>query len=443
MNVSVEHLGPCKKLLRVELEPAAVAGEYATVTKDFMKHAALPGFRAGKAPRDLILKSFGTRIDEEVKRKLLNDSYRKALEDNKFRPVTQPDLEDNEFSREAGLKYTATIEILPDFTLPEYKGLPAKRENRVVTDEDLERALNLLREQRATFIDVARPVQAGDYVVVNYAGTVDGKPITDLAPTARGLTEQQNFWLHVESKHFVPGFTDQLVGAIAGDKRTVNVTFPVDFAMPELVGKAAVYEVEVVQVKEKQLSELNEEFAKLFGAPDLAALRAGVRADLERDLKLRIQRSVRDQLVATLLAKVDFDLPDALVEQETRSVVYDIVRTNQERGVPKEAIDEKKDEIYSVASNSAREKVKAMLILNQIAEAEKIQASREEMTQRILALAAQHQIKPEKLLKQLQEQNGLGQIAEQIVTGKVLDFIAFHGQIEDVAPAPAPVPPAA
>ena len=185
-------------------------------------------------------------------------------------------------------------------------------------------------------------------------------------------------------------------------------------------------------MKVKSLPPLDEAFAKSLGAENLEVLRAGVRTDLENELKLKLKRQVRDQLVATLLGRVNCELPEGLVQNETRSVIYDIVRANQERGVPKEAIDGKKDEIYGLASNSARERVKSMLILNRIAAKEGVKVSREELGQRIYQLAAQHQIKPEKLIKQLQERDGFAQIQEQILISKVLDLIELHAVIEEV-----------
>jgi len=197
------------------------------------------------------------------------------------------------------------------------------------------------------------------------------------------------------------------------------------------VGKQAVYQVEIVQVKERRIPELDDAFAGSYGAENLEALRAGVRQDLELELKEKQQRQVRDQLVATLLGRVSFELPEALVENETRNVVFDIVKANQERGVAKEAIDERKDEIYSVANNSARERVKAMLLLNRIAEKEGITATSQELTQRVLELAARYQIKPDKLAKQLQERGALPQIQRQIIEAKVLNALELYAKIED------------
>ena len=435
MNVTVENLGPCKKLLRVEVDAPAVDAALEEITRDIQKQVRLPGFRAGKAPRHLVVKAYAPRIDDETKRKLVTEGYRQAIADQKLRVVGQLDFEEIQFAKGQPFQFALTLETAPDFELPEYKGLPVKREMAVVTEDDVQRALNALLEQRATYLDVARPVQDGDFVVVHYTGTCDGKPITETAPTARGLTEKKDFWLHVTPDSFIPGFTAQLIGAGAGEKRTVNVDFPTDFVARELSGRKGVYEVEIVQVKEKILPEVNDEFAKSYGAEDLAKLRAGVRTDLQNELSHKTKRSVRDQLVRELLGRVQCELPESIVLSETRNVVYDIVRENQQRGLAKEIIERQKDEIFSVANNSAKHRIKAAFVLGRIAEKEGIKAEEREITQRVLVLADQYQIKPEQMVKQLRERNGFPEIEEQIISAKVLDFLELNAKIEEVLPA--------
>ena len=292
VNVSVENLAPCKKLVRVELDAAAVDAAFDAITKDFQKQAVLPGFRPGKAPRDMVVKKYGAEIKEEAKRKLIGDNYRKAIDEQKIQVVGYPDIEEVQFERGQALQFTATVETAPEFQLPEYKGLPAQLETKVVTDEDVARALEMLRGQHAKFETVARPLAGGDIAVVNYTGTCEGKPITELAPTAKGLTEQKNFWVETTDGTFIPGFAAQLTGAQAGEKRTVNVDFPADFVTPQLQGKKGVYEVELVEVKEKQLPSLDDELAKKYGAENIEKLKEGVRKDLENELKHSQSRRV-------------------------------------------------------------------------------------------------------------------------------------------------------
>jgi len=432
VNVSVENLAPCKKLVRVEVEAQQVDDAFATVTKDFQRQASLPGFRPGKAPRDMVVRKYDKDITDEVKRKLIGDSYRKAVDEKKLEVVGYPDIEEIQFGRGQTLQFAATIETAPEFELPEYKGLAIKKETRSVTDADVEKAIEALRQQQLDFKTVERPAQNGDIAVVNFTGTSDGKPITDLAPTAMGLTEQKSFWVEMESKSFIPGFADQLQGAKAGDKRTVNVDFPADFVTVELQGKKGVYEVEVVDVKEKVLPAVDDAFAKSFGAESVEKLREGVRRDLENELNYSQNRSVRNQIIGALMNAVSFELPTSAVEHETRNVVYDLVRENQKRGVPREMIEQEKDKIYSAAAQNAKDRVKVSFLLQKIAEKESIKVSQEEVLVRIQSMARMYQIPPEKFIKDLQKRNGIVEIYDQLANEKTLEYLQQNAKIEDV-----------
>ena len=442
MNVSVENLGPCKKLLRVEVPVEKVNATFDAVTAEFQKAAQLPGFRPGKAPKHLITRSYEPRIVEETRKKLIEESFRAAAQQEKLNIVVTLDVEDQQFGRNQALQFTATVEIAPDFALPNYKGLAAKRELTVATDADVDRALGILREQHAQYNDVERPLQDGDVAVVNYTGTTDGKPLTDVAPTALGLTKKENFWVLIKANSFLPGFTEPLVGAVKGDKRTVTVTLAEDFVHKELSGKTVVYEVEILGVKEKLLPAVDEAFAKQFGAADVATLLQGIRTDLQRELDFRQKRSVRDQIIKALNAQVDFELPESLVSNETRNLVYNVVNENQQRGVAKELIEQKRDEIFSNAQVNARERVKTAFILNRIAAEEKLRVEDRDITQRVLQLAQQNNLTPEKMVKAIQERNAVNEIRQDILTGKVLDFLEINAAVEDVAALPAATPAA-
>ncbi len=435
MNVSVDHLGPCKKLLRVEVPLEAVNTAFGDVSKQFRKEAKLPGFRPGRAPEHLIVKAYEPRIIEETRKQLFENSYRAAAQQEKLEVIVTLNVEEQQFGRGLPYAYNVTCEVVPDFTVPEYKGLTARREIAVPSDADVDRATNILREQQVKYNDVPRELQDGDVVVVNYTATLDGKPLTEIAPTARGLTEKQNFWIAVAKDSFLPGFTEQLQGAKIGDRRSVTVEFPAEFVAAELSKKLAVYDVEIVGVKEKSLPEVNEEFARSLGAETVQQLLDGIRRDLQNELILRQKRDVRDQLLKELLARVELDLPESVVAGETRDLVYNIVNENQKRGVPKEAIEQKKDEIYAGASRTARERVKAAFVLNRIARAEKIKAEQRDVINRVGALAQQNEVSMEKMIKLIQERGGFREIEQGVVTDKVMDFLELNAKIDDVPSA--------
>ena len=438
MNVTVENLAACKRLIRVEIDSNEVDTAFETMTKDFQRQVSIPGFRQGKAPKDMVVKRYEKDIQEEVRKKVIPDAYRKAISEQKLDVVGYPDIEEIQFAKGQALQFAATIEIAPEFELPEYKGLTIKREVKDVTDADIERAITMLRQQRTEYKTVDREAKEGDVAVVNYTGTVDGKPITDIAPTARGLTEQKNFWINIDKTTFIPGFADQLIGAKGGEKRTVNVDFPADFVTPQLVNLKGVYEVEVVEVKERLLPELNDEFAKSFGAEDLQKLREGIRTDLHNELTIQKQQKTRDQAVELLLNLVQFELPESLVSEQTRNVVYDIVQQNQKRGVPTELIEKEKDQIYATATEAAKKRVKANFILRKISTKENVNVTQQEVSQRIVQLAGMYQITPAQFVKDLEKNNGIYRIYDDIATEKTLALVIQYAVIEDVAPeAPA------
>ncbi len=437
MNVTVQELAPCKKLVRFDVEAKDVEDAFETMAKDFVREAHLPGFRPGKAPKDMVLKRYEKEISEEVKKKLINDTFKKGVQEQKLEVVGVPDLEDIQFARGQNLQFVATVETAPQFELPNYRGLPAKREMATVTEDDIQRALTALQNQKGKFEKVEREVQAGDYVVVNYTGSSEGKPLTEIAPAARGLTEQKGFWVEVKPDSFIPGFATQLQGARAGEKRTVTIDFPADFVTPELAGKKATYEVEVVEVKQRLVPPIDDAFAKIYEAENLEKLREGIRSDLQNELNLKQKRSVRNQLVQELLSHANFELPETQLQLETRNVVYEIVAENQKRGIPKEIIDKQKDEIYNASSRTARERVKIAYIFQKIAEKEGIRVSEAELHPRILALAQAYQMTPQKFIEEARKRNGIEEIYQQMLHEKVMDFLQEQAKVEDVPAAPA------
>lgn len=437
MNVTVENLAPCKKLMRVEVEAQKVDETFDTVTKSFQREAVLPGFRAGRAPRDMVVRKYEKDILDEVKRKLISDSYRAAVSDKKLDVLGNPDIEEIQFSRGQPLQFAATVETAPEFELPEYKGLPVKREARSVSDQDVEMAIKTLRDREVNWNTVQRAAQTGDVAVVNYTGTCEGKPITEIAPTAAGLTEKQNFWVEIQPNSFIPGFADQLVGASAGDKRAVQVDFPADFVTPQLAGKKGEYQVEIVEVKETVLPPLDDAFAKKYNAETFDQLKQGVRKDLENELQFQKNKNTRNAVIRALMDRVQFDLPETAVAQETRNVVYNLVQENAKRGVSRDIIEQQKEQIYSAAATSAKDRVKVAFLLQRIAEKEDIKVSQEEIAARIQSLAAMYQIPPDKFARDLQKRNGLIEIYDQIMNEKVLTFLEENAKIEEVPPQPA------
>jgi trigger factor len=215
----------------------------------------------------------------------------------------------------------------------------------------------------------------------------------------------------------------------------VTVDFPADFVTKELAGKKGVFEVEVVEVKEKVLPPVDDELAKKYGAENLEKLRAGVRVDLENELKHSQAKSVRGQIIDALLASSNFELPETAVAHETKNVVYNIVQENSKRGVPRELIEKQKEEIYTAAARGAKERVKLAFLVQRIAEKEAIKVSQEEVLQEVQALSAMYQIPPDKFIKDLQKRNGINELYDKLAHEKVLNFLEINAKIENVPAA--------
>ena len=436
MEVSVTDLSPCKKQLRIEVDAETVDAKFDAVAKDFRRQAQLPGFRPGKAPLANVMRSYGGKIADEAKRALMADSYGQALKDKDLKPVIMPEIEELQFGHGKPFQYMATLEVSPSFDLPEYEGLEVEKERRSVTDDDVKKALAKLQDQRVEYKDVERPMAENDFVVVNYKGTIDDKPITDTVKVARGLSEQSNAWLHLKRNPLVPGLVEALIGGNKGDKKTVPVKFPEEFIYEELVGKEGQFEVEIVDIKEQSLPELDDTFAKSFGAEGIDKLTEGVEADLKNELEYSEKQSIRNQCVQKLLEKVTCDLPETIVNQATRAVVHNIVQSNHNRGVSKDVIEENKDDIYSNAKSNAEVRVKANYILAQIAEKEGIKVTEQELSRQISAMAMQQKIKPQKMADQLKENGGIYEVQEEILNSKVIDLLEEKAKITEVDPKP-------
>lgn len=437
MNVTVETLAPCKKLVRVEIAPDVVEAAFEKMTRVAQKHAQLPGYRPGKAPKAMIVKTYGDRIEQDVKQELLSNSYRDAMKDKDLKVVAQPQIEEIQFGRGLPYQYAATVEVEPDFEMPQYKGLQIQVEKREVTDANVDEALERLRAQAAQYVDIQdRGLQDMDFAIVNYTGTIEGQSILEVEPQAQALAEQKDYPIQISKESLFPGFTDPLIGMKPGEKRETQVTFPEDFQPASLAGKTAQFEVELKFIKERQLPELDDAFAQKFEADTLDALRAGVQADLQEEAARMRANEISNNLVKELLDRVTCDLPDTVVQNETRNVIFDIVETNRQRGISREMIDENKDQIFSSASISAKNRVKAFFLFERIAELEDIKVSNEEMVRQISYMAMSQGKKPEALVKELRKRGGFQPVHDSILRQKVLAFLEKEATIEEVLPAP-------
>src|SRR5881296_2202914 len=245
MKVEVEkHPGLISKL-QIELPAEDVAKEWDAIANSFARFAKIPGYRPGKAPRAVIDKRFRKEIQEELTKKLVSKSYHEAVEREQLRVASLTNIEDVQFGENKSMRFRATVVTAPEFELPDYKNIPVQLPEMNVSDAEVEEALERLREQTADFVDVPeRGLQMGDFAVLDFEGSMDSKPISEIAPQAsKNLQGGKKFWLHLASDNFLPKFCEQMVGQKPGETRSVTVDFAADFPVKELAAKQASYNV--------------------------------------------------------------------------------------------------------------------------------------------------------------------------------------------------------
>ena len=436
MNVVVENLPHCLATLKVEIESERVSEAWKAVTDDFGKYAKIPGYRPGKVPRGIIEKKFKKEIRAEVEKKLLGDSTREAIQKHQLRVLGVQNVEDILIGDDKKMSFTATVVTQPQFELPNYKGLPVALKSAEVTDAEIAESIENLREQAADFIDAPeRGAAMDDYIVVDYSGTIDGKPVHEVFPKAgKPLTANEDFWIRMTDEAFFPGYCAQLTGAKVGEVREFDIVVPQDFPVEGMPGVTLHYAVTMKGIKERVLPALDDAFAStVIEGKTLAELQATAKDELSRQKSASVEADKRAQLMKQLLAGVECELPQNLVRNETQRILNDIVKDNQARGVADEVLKENQQQIVGAASQNARERLKGTFVLLRVAEKEGIKATKEELLGRVASLAEKYEMTFEKMLKELEKRGGIDQINEEIVTGKVLDFLVANAAVSPAA----------
>src|SRR5213080_2005698 len=435
MKVEVEKQPGSVSKLQIELPADEVAKEWDAIASSFVRFAKIPGYRPGKAPRSVIDKRFRKEIQDELTKKLVSKSYHEAVEQEQLRVASLTNIEEIEYGEDKSMRFRATVVTAPEFELPDYKNIPVQLQDAKISEAEVEAAIERLRDQSADFVDVpARALQMGDFAVLDFEGSIENKPISEIAPHAsKNLQGGKKFWLHLAPENFLPKFCDQLIELKPGETRLVIVNFPDEFPVKELAGKKADYAVTLREIKDNVLPPIDDALAaKLVPGKTLAALREMIEHDLEHSKEHDSERAKESQIVKYLHERIQVELPPALLQNETRRALAELVQRNRERGVTDEMLKEKEKELIDASAGMAAHRLKTNFILHRIAERENIQVTKEDLDSRIRQEAARYDISPEKMRKELQQRNALDDIAEQILLGKTLDFLKANVSVKRV-----------
>jgi trigger factor len=432
MKTELKEISETVKQIDVEIPADEVRSIYDSVSDRYAKMAIVPGFRPGHAPRGGVRTRFKDQIRTEVLRDLLPDAVQKAIDEHKLEPLGEPqlDLETAEGLDPLGEKpitFHVTVEVLPEITLGNYKGLKVERRTRPVSDDDIGKVIDNLREGSASLQPVEdRGAQLGDTVTANFHGDFLSEP--DAEPL-----NVEDVDVVLGGEGVVPEITSNLLDTKPDDEKTFRVNYPEDFSSKGLAGKPVEYTVKVNAVRVKELPELDDEWAESLGEEikSLADLREKVRADLEARSVNEAEGKVRADLVRQLVEAHAFDLPDRLVEHQTEQRLESVVRDMMGQGIdprnPKLDWEKARESLKEQAGYDLR----GSLVLERIAEEEKIEVTQEEIDDEINAIADASRQTPEQVRTILTKQGGERSIAGRLRNRKALDLLVANANVAE------------
>ena len=438
MKILVEKQPNCTATLRVEIPADKVQNERQKVAQSLASKAKVPGFRPGKAPRAVIEKRFNKEIEAESQETLINSALDEAIKQEDLKVLDFGSVEDISNTSDGSLSFSTKLMLAPEVKLPDYKGIKVTVPSAELPEEELQSQLETLRERFADFTDIeGRAAEMGDFAVINYSSTVDGKPSAEVLGKSLGYLEgREGFWVRIDEKTFLPGFAAQLIGMKPGDQRDITLTLPDDFPVADLRNREMVFATTLGELKQSVLPELNDELAeRLAPGKTLAEITEIIRTNMAQERKRRIDDMKVNQIVAHFTNQADFELPEELVASETQNQADAMVRRGIQSGVTEDQIQSQQDDIFANAKQQAVTNLRANFILQEIARAEKIAVNDNELVNHLLQLAAARKVVPKKFINDMRRSGRIPSIRSSMIIGKAIDFLIEHADVVESAEA--------
>ena len=422
MNVTVERVGN-DATLKITLPAEEVNKGFKKAVAKIAGQVNIPGFRKGKAPRNIIEMHYGKEaVKQEAFELVANQCYTEALEQEKLTPVSDPKVEDSVFEENKDMELTIKVTLKPEVKLGDYKELHVEKEAVEVTDEAVEEQVQGLRSRHAKMVEAEEGavIEKGDFAIIDFAGTVDGEPFSG--------GEGKGYPLEVGSNSFIPGFEDQLVGLKKGDSTDVDVTFPEEYFVKELAGKQAIFKVNVQDVKRKELPELTDEYvAANSDCKTVEELRASYKERMQKAAENNAQIAYEKALIDLAVANAEFEVPEIMIEDRVTQMIDEMRMSLEARKLTLEqymqysGIDMK--QLRERQHDAAVENVKTDLVLDAIAKAENIQVSMEDVDSELSAIASQHGATLEDVKKIIKSNGTMGLLLANILRRKAAHVI--------------------
>ena len=444
MNVTVDATGPCQKRVKVEFSAEEIQKAYDETLAVYAKHGQVKGFRPGRAPLEMICRLYDKKIVEGLQERLLAMGFQQALKDHKLATVAEYDLQQSPLKAGEPYAFSVTVDVEPEFELPPYKGIEVEAQQVEIADEAVAEAIARYRESAGKYEDLAedRPVQSNDMVAVDYAATLDGRPLAEVSEKAKELAAAADYWVIANEEYsFLPGFGPQLVGLKVGDAKDVSVVFPAEAPIAELRGKTAVFRTTVKKIRARAPAPLDAEFFKSVGVKDEAELRASFRGMLEREAERHERTRRRNHVLDALMKQTTLDVPESQAHDESHRIVYEMVQENSRRGVPEQQIRDNLGKISASARAAAKERLKLRYLLKRIAREEQIAVADAEVQTLLDAHAVRAGFRsPKEWLQQakLKESEVRKNLREDLLTTKTIDALMAHAKLTGAGAAATP-----
>lgn len=423
MQVTVQRLSPVLVEFDVEVGAERVRVELDKAYNQVAKSAKVPGFRPGKAPRRVLSHYYGARIEADVVQRLVDETFPQAVSENKLQPVNRPSIETPKLVEQGSYTYKARVEVLPQIEGVDYDALEAKRPKVAVSEEEVDQQIEVLRKNHATVQEpeTPRPAGAGDIVTIDFSVSVGGERLAELAAT--------DLVVELGGKQLLPEIEAAVLGKNAGETARAEVLLPVNHQHPKLRGKNAIFEVTVKQVKERVLAPVDDEFAKDVGEfESLAALRADIRSRLEKQAKEASDNQLAERLVVELVKKNPIPIPPSLVEQQMRITEQEILARARSYGQGAKGLG---DDLRQKVQLDSEVKVRAGLLMAEIAKKESIKIDNEQIEEGLKELAEQTGKNVAKLRVEYKDQKKREMLIGMLLENKVLDIIEAKAKIEE------------
>ena len=428
MKASLEDISQVKKKLSVEIDAKEVNKKLNSAYGKMRKQTKIPGFRPGKVPRKILESYFGKQVEADVASELVNESFPQAVDETKAFPLSQPELEKGTVKPDEKFIYSATMEVKPQFEVKDYLGVEAEKEIVSIAEDEVDKRLEQIREGNGKLESLTepRPIQEGDFVVINYQGFEDDQPLEEI--------KDENFLLNVGKGDFHKKFDEALVGLNKDDKKEIVIDFEEDYFNNNLKGKTVRFEVFIAEIKERNLPELNDEFAKNLGADfeDLKGLKEQIEKNVVTQEENRVEQDLKRRLIGKISEVTEFEVPEVLVDAEVEFSIKGLQSNFERSGASFEKAGISPEMLKQQFRSPSESRVRERLILGQVAQQDDITISDDEFTEGLEKLAQGMGQDVETIKKYYEARGEVDILKEQMLEEKTLNYLVENAKVNEV-----------